>query len=120
MGHSFEFERRVRKQLEELDHTGMKRHLQVPGGVSFSSNDYLGLASHPRLKDRMMRAIERDGCGSTGSRLLSGNRKCFTDLERRFARWKGTEAANFFGSGYLANLGVLSTFLESDDVVFSD
>ncbi len=120
MSHSFELERRVRIQLSDLEDAGMKRYLQVSRGINLSSNDYLGLATHPHVKERTTEAVRRDGCGSTGSRLLSGNRETFTRLERRFARWKGTESALFFGSGYLANLGVLSTFLESDDVVFSD
>jgi 8-amino-7-oxononanoate synthase len=115
-----ELEGRVRNQLAELEHFGMKRSLQVPRGVSLSSNDYLGLATHPDVKERMAQAVWRDGCGSTGSRLLSGQRDGFAQIERRFARWKGTEASLFFGSGYLANLGVLSTFFEADDIVFSD
>jgi len=120
MSHTHEFERRVRKHVEELEDIGMRRHLQIGRGISLSSNDYLGLAAHPRVKQRMADAVLRDGAGSTGSRLLSGQRESFVRLERRFARWKGAEAALFFGSGYLANLAALSTFLEPEDVVFSD
>ncbi len=120
MTHSFEFERRVRNDLAELDDAGLRRYLQVPRGLNLSSNDYLGLATHPRVKQRMADAVLRDGCGSTGSRLLSGNRESFARVERRFACWKGAESALFFGSGYLANLGVLSTLPDANDVVFSD
>ena len=120
MSHSFEFERRVRRNLTELADTGMKRYLQTPRGVSLSSNDYLGLATHPHVQRRMAEAILRYGAGSSGSRLLSGNHESFTRVERRFARWKGSESALFFGSGYLANLGVLSTIAGEDDIVFSD
>ncbi|SRR6266496_621333 len=120
MSHTHEFERRVRNHVEELEDIGMRRHLQIGRGISLSSNDYLGLAAHPRVKQRMADAVLRDGAGSTGSRLLSGQRESFVRLERRFARWKGAEAALFFGSGYLANLAALSTFLEPEDVVFSD
>src|SRR5713226_8006641 len=120
MSHTFEFEQRVRSHLGELDKTGMRRHLQLPRGVCLSSNDYLGLATHPRVKQCMAEAVLREGAGSTGSRLLSGNRENFNRLERRFARWKETEAALFFGSGYLANVGVLSTLPAADAVVFSD
>ncbi|HEY2974603.1 MAG TPA: 8-amino-7-oxononanoate synthase [Pyrinomonadaceae bacterium] len=120
MSHTIEFERRARDHLGELDRTEMRRSLQVPHGLSFCSNDYLGLATHPRVKEKMADAVRRDGCGSTGSRLLSGHHPAFTRLERRFARWKGTESALYFSSGYLANLGVLTTFLEEGDVVFSD
>ena len=120
MTHSFEFERRIRHELGELQDAGMRRYLQLPRGISFSSNDYLGLSAHPRVKQRMAEAVLEDSAGSTGSRLLSGNSEAFTKLERRFAIWKGAEAALFFSSGYLANLAVLSTFVESDDTVFSD
>jgi 8-amino-7-oxononanoate synthase len=120
MTYSFEFEQRIRHELGELEEAGMRRYLQLPSGISFSSNDYLGLSTHPRVKQHMADAVLRSGAGSTGSRLLSGNHEAFTRLERRFATWKGAEAALFFGSGYLANLAVLSTFIGSDDTVFSD
>lgn len=120
MGHAPEFEQRVRQQLAELDQTGMMRRLQVSQGVSFSSNDYLGLARHPAVVSRMVQATKLRGCGSTGSRLLAGQHESFPNLERRFAHWKGTETALFLSSGYLANLAVLSTFFAPADVVFSD
>jgi 8-amino-7-oxononanoate synthase len=68
----------------------------------------------------MAEAVMIDGCGSTGSRLLRGNRESFTRVEQRFAEFKGTEAALYFGSGYAANVGVFSTFVERHDLVFSD
>jgi 8-amino-7-oxononanoate synthase len=68
----------------------------------------------------MAAAIMEEGCGSTGSRLLRGDRPCFSAIEQRFAAFKGTEAALYFSSGYAANLAVLSTFLEDGDVVFFD
>ncbi len=113
-------ERRVLGRLAELDNSGLRRHLQSPTGVDLSSNDYLGLAAHPFLKHRMAEAVIRDGCGATASRLMRGQRECFAALERRFAAFKGTDAALYFSSGYAANIGVLSTFLEAGDVVFSD
>ncbi|HKX27838.1 MAG TPA: 8-amino-7-oxononanoate synthase, partial [Blastocatellia bacterium] len=85
-----------------------------------SSNDYLGLAHHPLLKERMAEAVRREGCGSTGSRLLRGERADFAAVEERFAAFKEAAAALYFGSGYAANLAVLSAFPESGDVVFSD
>jgi 8-amino-7-oxononanoate synthase len=113
-------ENRIREQLAELEVAGLRRQLLPPQGIDLSSNDYLGLSRHPAIKDRMSRAVLTEGCGSTGSRLLRGQRNCFSQIERRFARWKGTESALYFGSGYLANIAVLSTFLEEGDVVFSD
>ncbi|HLA10169.1 MAG TPA: 8-amino-7-oxononanoate synthase [Pyrinomonadaceae bacterium] len=115
-----EVKRRVHAHLIELDHSDMRRSLRVAEGVNLSSNDYLGLAHHPLVKERMVQTIQREGCGSTGSRLLSGHRETFARLERRFARWKRTEGALFFGCGYLANLGVMTTFPKEGDVIFSD
>lgn len=94
--------------------------LRAPSGIDLSSNDYLGLSAHPLLKQRMAAAVCQEGCGSTGSRLLRGERECFSALESRFARFKGTERALYFSSGYLANLAVLTAIPESGDVIFSD
>ena len=68
----------------------------------------------------MAAAVCAEGAGSTGSRLLRGERDCFTALEQRFAEFKGTERSLYFGSGYLANLAVLTTFPEAGDTIFSD
>ena len=68
----------------------------------------------------MIAAVRRDGCGSTGSRLLGGHREAFETVERSFAAFKGTERALYFSSGYLANLAVLTTFVEPGDVILSD
>ena len=98
----------------------LERTLHPPSGVDLSSNDYLGLSTHPRLKQAMADAVMAEGVGSTGSRLLRGHRAAFEDVERRFAAFKGAERALYFSSGYLANLAVLTTFAEKGDVVFSD
>ena len=68
----------------------------------------------------MAAAVCAMGAGSTGSRLLRGERECFTALEQRFAAFKGTERALYFSSGYLANIAVLATFPEAGDTVYSD
>ena len=115
-----DFERRVRAGLDELDRAGLRRTLRAPSGIDLSSNDYLGLAAHPLLKQRMAAAVCEYGCGSTGSRLLRGERECFSQIERRFADFKGTERSLYFSSGYLANVAVLTAFPESGDVIFSD
>ena len=108
-------EHRIQKRLKGLEGEGLSRKLAPPRGIDLSSNDYLRFASHPALKSRMIEAIEEEGCGSTGSRLLRGDRLCFAEIERRFADFKGTEAALYFSSGYAANLCVLSTFLEEGE-----
>ena len=115
-----ELRARVRARLEELQRHQLLRTLRPPTGIDLCSNDYLGLASHPLLKERMIEAVARDGCGSTGSRLLRGERESFTAIERRFAGLKGTERALYFSSGYLANLAVLTTFPEAGDTILSD
>jgi 8-amino-7-oxononanoate synthase len=111
---------RLTAGLETLDRAGLRRSLRAPAGIDFSSNDYLGLSRHPLLAQRMAAAALERGCGSTGSRLLRGERECFSRLERRFAQFKGAARALYFSSGYLANIAVLSTFAESGDVIFSD
>ena len=98
----------------------MLRKRRPPQGIDLSSNDYLGLAAHPLIKERMAAAVCAEGAGSTGSRLLRGERDCFTALEHRFAKFKGTERALYFSSGYLANLAVLTTFPEAGDTILSD
>ena len=111
---------RIHRRLGALDDSGLLRTLRAPSGIDLSSNDYLGLADHPRVKDAMVAAVAREGVGSTGSRLLRGERDSFAALEARFARFKGTERALYFSSGYLANLAVMTTFAEPDDLVISD
>jgi 8-amino-7-oxononanoate synthase len=106
--------------MRSLAEDGVLRTLRPPSGIDLSSNDYLGLAGDPRIKKAMITAVEREGVGSTGSRLLRGERDAFTALEERFARFKGTERSLFFSSGYLANLAVMTTFAEGEDLIVSD
>lgn len=88
--------------------------------ISFSCNDYLGLSHHPELKAAAIRAIETYGTGSGASRLVTGDHPLFTELEARLAALKGTEAACVFGSGYLANVGLIPTFAGPKDLVVVD
>jgi 8-amino-7-oxononanoate synthase len=92
----------------------------VPHGIDLCSNDYLSLSQHPLLKARMIEAVEQEGSGSTGSRLLRGERDCFARIERLFATFKQTDRSLYFSSGYLANIAVLTTFPEAGDVILSD
>ena len=82
---------RVRARLRSLDEARLLRTLRSPSGIDLSSNDYLCLARHPELQARMIAAVHEEGCGSTGSRLLRGERDAFAEIERRFATFKGTE-----------------------------
>ncbi len=113
-------ERRVRSRLQRLQAEGLRRSVRPPTGVDLCSNDYLQLAADPRLKQRMAAAVMQLGCGSTGSRLLRGERAEFSAIEQRFAHWVGAESALYFSTGYAANLAMLSTFLEEGDTVFFD
>jgi 8-amino-7-oxononanoate synthase len=111
---------RIDARLQSLRQAGLLRTLRPPSGIDLSSNDYLGLARDPRVVQALIAGAARDGCGSTGSRLLRGDREAFVATEQRFAAFKGTERALYFSSGYLANLAVLTTLPEKGDVIFSD
>jgi 8-amino-7-oxononanoate synthase len=88
--------------------------------VNFSSNNYLGLANHPALCQAAKAAIDRYGCGSGASRLISGNMALHEELEAKLAEFKGTEAALVFNSGFQANTGIIPALVGPEDVVFSD
>jgi 8-amino-7-oxononanoate synthase len=88
--------------------------------LSFCCNDYLALTHHPALKAAAIEATQRYGVGSGASRLVTGNHPLFGELERRLARLKGTEAACVFGSGYLANSGIIPALIGRDDLVLID
>lgn len=88
--------------------------------ISFSCNDYLGLSHHPEVKAAAIRAIETYGAGSGASRLVTGDHPLFAELEARLAALKGAEAACIFGSGYLANVGLIPTFAGPKDLVVVD
>ncbi|MFN7914912.1 MAG: 8-amino-7-oxononanoate synthase [Vicinamibacterales bacterium] len=113
-------ERRVAARLAEIADRHLTRVMRPPAGVDLSSNDYLTLATHPSVTAAFVAGVRAEGAGSTGSRLLRGERPAFAEAERRFAAFKGTERALFFSSGYLANLSVLTTLPEAGDVIFSD
>src|SRR2546421_8872463 len=103
---------RIAAKLAELRDSDQFRDLKNPAGISLCSNDYLGLAGHPHLKDAIVRAVaEDDRVGSTGSRLLSGNHKRWEQVESEFAGFAGAEAALYFPSGYAANTGLLGSIL---------
>lgn len=84
------------------------------------SNNYLGLADHPSVREAAARAAMRYGVGAGASRLISGNMTLHRRLEERLASFKGTEGCLLFGSGYLANMGVIAALAREGDVVFSD
>jgi 8-amino-7-oxononanoate synthase len=88
--------------------------------LSFSCNDYLNLSQHPAIKAAAIEAIQRHGVGSGASRLVTGNHPLFAALEARLARLKQTQAACVFGSGYLANIGIIPALVGAGDLVLLD
>ncbi|HEX7759454.1 MAG TPA: aminotransferase class I/II-fold pyridoxal phosphate-dependent enzyme, partial [Caulobacteraceae bacterium] len=88
--------------------------------LSFSCNDYLNLSHHPAVKAAAAAAGAEYGVGAGASRLVTGDHPLLAQLEHRLARLKGTQAACLFGSGYLANAGIIPTFVGEGDVIFVD
>ncbi len=120
--------------LEELRRTGLLRELRVvdspPGPrvrldgrddvLLLCSNDYLGLADHPAVRAAAAEAAERWGASAGSSRLVSGNLMAHEHLEAELAAFKGTDACLLFGSGYLANTGVVAALAGPGEVLLSD
>jgi 8-amino-7-oxononanoate synthase len=88
--------------------------------LSFSCNDYLNLSQHPAVVAAAIEATKRYGVGAGASRLVTGNHPLYAELEERLARLKGTEAACVFGSGYLANTGIIPALVGPDDLILID
>jgi 8-amino-7-oxononanoate synthase len=88
--------------------------------LSFSCNDYLNLSQHPKIIAAAIAATERYGIGAGASRLVTGNHPLYAELEERLARLKGSEAACVFGSGYLANTGIVPVLVGPDDLIVLD
>ncbi len=123
----------VAERLEELRDSGLHRRLRLVSGpqgphvtldgrpvLLLCSNNYLGLADHPRVRGAAAEAAMRWGAGAGASRLISGNMQPHRDLEERLAEFKGRESALLFGSGYLANTGTIAALAGQGEVVFSD
>jgi 8-amino-7-oxononanoate synthase len=121
------------RELEALGARSLDRHLREITGaqgpeveiggrrlVNFSSNDYLGLANDSRLREAAIAATDEFGVGAGASRLISGTQSPHLRLERALAKWKGTEAALCFSSGYAAALGTIPALVGKDDVAVLD
>jgi len=109
------------RQLRVI-HGPQSARVQVDGqrAVLLSSNNYLGLAEHPALREAAIQALERYGCGAGASRSISGTMESHRELEERIARFKGCEEALVFSTGYMANIGLLTTVVEEGDLILSD
>ena len=123
----------ITERIEELRRSGLHRRLRLVGGpqgprvlldgrevLLLCSNNYLGLAGHPRVRRAAAEAAMRWGAGAGASRLISGNMRPHRRLEERLAAFKRTESALLFGSGYLANMGTIGSLVRRGEVVFSD
>ena len=123
----------IQERLEEIRELGLYRKLRLISGpqgprvlldgrpvLLLCSNNYLGLADHPRVREAAADAAMRYGVGAGASRLISGNMTIHRRLEEQLAEFKGTPACVAFGSGYLANTGVVSALAREGDVIFSD
>src|SRR5688572_14165263 len=88
--------------------------------VNLSSNNYLGLTTHPRLRARALEALQSLGVGTGSVRTIAGTMEIHMELERRLARFKQTEAAVVFQSGFTANAGTVSSILGREDAIVSD
>jgi 8-amino-7-oxononanoate synthase len=121
------------RELEAIEERGLRRRLRsvdsaqaaeviVDGRtvVNFSSNNYLGLANHPALRQAAIEAIVEEGVGAGAARLIVGNLRAHRRLETALATFHQTEAALLFPSGYQANVGVLAAVAGPEDVIFSD
>lgn len=112
---------RYERMLGQLEQKGQRRALAQQSGIDFTSNDYLGLAESPRLNAAVATALERGiAVGAGGSRLLRGNHPEHEALEAEAAAFFQSERALFFGSGYAANVAILSTLPQRGDIVVHD
>jgi len=114
--------RRPEDELAELEQASLLRQIRVadPNLTNFSSNDYLGLSQHPRIKTAYREAITQHGSGATASRLICGSLAPHHELENLLAKAKGTEAALTFSTGYATSVGVLTALLQKGDTVILD
>lgn len=123
----------IKERLAELERLGLQRRLRMVSGpqgprvlldgepvLLLCSNNYLGLADHPKVREAAAQAAMRWGVGAGASRLVSGTMTIHRRLEERLAAFEGSEGCLLFGSGYLANLGVIGALAGPGDTVFSD
>jgi len=123
----------IEERLAEIERLGRQRRLRTVSGpqgphisldgqpvLLLCSNNYLGLADHPRVREAAANAAMQLGVGTGASRLVSGTMSIHRELERRLAAFEGSEACLLFGSGYLANLGTIGALAGPGDTIFSD
>jgi glycine C-acetyltransferase len=123
----------LKEQLDQLEAQGLRQHPRTLEGeqgararfdgrevVNLASNNYLGLAAHPKLKEAAQKAAAEFGAGSGAVRTIAGTMTLHRELERRFAAFKGAGAALMFQSGFTSNAGTVAAILSPEDVIVSD
>ena len=113
----------INQELIALKKAGLWRELKTIDPkkyLIFCSNDYLGLAQHPKVKEKAIATIKEFGVGAGAARLISGNTIIHEELEKRIAKFKNREAAIVFSTGYMANLGTISCLVGENDTVIID
>ena len=123
----------LKEHLDELEQAGTALHPRTLESaqhararfdgrdvINLASNNYLGLAAHPRMKEAAARAAAEFGAGSGAVRTIAGTMSLHTELERRFAAFKGADAAIMFQAGFTANSGTVAAILTKEDVIVSD
>jgi len=127
------FEQHLTGKLKEIEQAGLRRTLRrvdspqdvrirVEGSelLNFSSNNYLGLANHPALREASIKAVEQHGAGTGASRLISGSLAVHGELEEQLAEFKGTQSALSFSSGYSTAIGTICSLVGKGDIVILD
>lgn len=114
----------INEHLSALKAKGLERKARAyspeAASLDFSSNDYLNLATHPRVIERARRALDEYGGGSKASRLVTGTLALHDELEQTIAAHKGYESALVYGTGYMANVGTISSLVGRNDLVLAD
>src|SRR5512142_2733285 len=123
----------ISDELKNLKEQGLYNNIRTIGSpqgawlvvdskrvLNFCSNNYLGLANHPRLRDAAKQAVDEFGAGPAAVRTIAGNLVLHRELEARLAKFKGVEATIAFQSGFTSNLGTISALVAKEDVIFSD
>lgn len=123
----------LKQELATIEQNGLYRRMRTVASapernividgkpcLNLSSNNYLGLSTHPALKVAAQAAVERYGCGGTASRLIAGTLTLHEELEEKLARLKGTDAALVFPSGFQTNLGVIGALVGEGDCLIMD
>ncbi len=123
----------VSQELQKLRDQGLYQKLRVLDGeqlpvatfdgkkvINLSSNNYLGLTTHPKLREATLEAARKYGVGSGAVRTIAGTMSVHMELEEKIARFKNTEASVVFQSGFAANAGTVSAILKKGDIIISD